>query len=200
MSHKHQTNFPLQKTGDMKKLLLFCCCKLFLFFAVAQQSGVSFCYDASGNRMGRTIVLSSSQSAPQQSPQQSPQQAPAPNENEKNDNDFIPNNGTDFLTSDVVKSPENNEISNKFYTDKLNESDVVIFPNPTRGALAVQIQNRNPEISHQLTVFNSRGSIVFQRSGIENFTEIDLSAQPTGVYLLRISSQNSFISWKIIKE
>jgi len=180
----------------MKKLLLFFCCKLFLFFAVAQQSGVSFDYDASGNRVGRVIVLSSPQSAPQQSPQQ----APAPNENEENDGDFISNNEVDFLASDVVKTPENNEISNKFYTDKLNESDVVIFPNPTRGALAVQIQNRNPDISHQLTVFNSRGSIVFQRSGIENFTEIDLSSQPTGVYLLRISSQNSFISWKIIKE
>jgi hypothetical protein len=88
--------------------------------------------------------------------------------------------------------PENNDITNKFFTDKLNESDVVIYPNPTRGALAVEIRNKNPQIPHQLTVYNVNGSVIFQRSNIDTYTQVDLSSQPKGVYLMRISAQDSF--------
>jgi hypothetical protein len=137
----------------------------------------TFEYDLSGNRVGRkTIVLSSSQSMAQQS---APNRASSAKGNAED---------------------ENEDLLDKFYTGKLNESDVVIFPNPTKGALAVEIRNKNPEIPHQITVFNINGSIVFQKNNIGKFTEIDLSARPSGVYLLRISSQNSFITWRVIKE
>ena len=139
-----------------------------------------FVHDASGNRIGRhTIILSSPQSAPRR--------ASAFAGNPDAENDYFSNE-------------EDLEISDNFFTDKLNESDVVIFPNPTRGALAVEIRNMNSEIPHQITVFNLNGSIVFQKNDIGNFTEIDLSIQPRGVYLLRISSPDSFITWRIIKE
>jgi len=93
-----------------------------------------------------------------------------------------------------------NEFSEKIYTDKLNESDVLIFPNPTQGALAVEIQNMNPQIPHHLTVFNIRGAVVFERSNIADRTEIDLSAQPSGVYIMRIFTKDSAIAWRIVKE
>ena len=97
-----------------------------------------------------------------------------------------------------VKTPE--ELPEKIYTDKLNESDVVIYPNPTRGALAVEIRNINPEIPHRLTVFNLNGTVVFERLNISNFTQIDLFSQPSGMYFLRIFSGDTFITWKIVKE
>ena len=155
------------------------------------QGRLSFEYDLSGNRIGRkTIVLSAPQSVPSRV--------------SRNNNDDYWEDSTstedDFSIFNAMEMPENNDVLDKFYTDKLNESDVVIYPNPTRGALAVEIRNKNPEIPHQLTVLNMRGSIIFQQSSIGSYTQIDLSSQPTGIYLLRISSQNSFITWKIIKE
>jgi len=153
-------------------------------------------YDASGNRTGRrTIVLPSLQPVPQSTPYRTS----AMPKNTEDKNDYILEEG-DFWTTYTMEMSENNEHLEKFYMDRLNESDVVIFPNPTRGALAVEIRNMNPEISHQITVLNLNGSIVFQKNNIGNFTEIDLSSRPRGAYLLRISSQDSLISWKIIKE
>jgi hypothetical protein len=136
---------------------------------------IYFSYDASGNRKSRTITLP----------------APAP-----------PPSGTDFLVEHGLAHGllEKQELSEEVYTDKLNESDVIIFPNPTRGALAVEIRNKNPQISHHLTVFNLNGAIVFQRSNIGNYTEIDLSSRPKGVYLMRIGARDSSVIWKIIKE
>ena len=188
----------------MKTLrLIFCFVFLLLFSFLtllssqawlnAQTPATEFGYDASGNRISRnTIVLSSPQLAPQPAPNRA--NAAARNFEEKNNHDSIVEG--DFF----VDKPEDNEILDIFYTDKLNESDVVIYPNPTRGALAVEIRNKTSETSYLLTVFNFSGSIVFQKSHIGDYTQVDLSAHPKGSYLLRISSQNSVIIWKIVKD
>ncbi|MCL2414572.1 MAG: lamin tail domain-containing protein [Bacteroidales bacterium] len=154
---------------------------------------VGFSYDASGNRIGRrTIMLP----APQVAPLHGASLASAMAKNAEEENNYILGREEPL----AFGMPENSEGFDNFYTDRLNESDVVIFPNPTRGALAVEIRNMNLEIPHQITVLSLNGSIVFQRNNVESFTEIDLSSRPRGVYLLRISSPDSFITWTIIKE
>ena len=179
---------------------------------------VAFAHDASGNRIGRrTIVLPSFQAAPLalQGPRRTgaaPAEA-AYIETEHDEKEVFHNVYADtlepledveslvsFYEDRLFEMPENNEFLDNFYTDRLNESDVVIFPNPTRGALAVEIRNMNPNIPHQITVFALNGSVIFRKNDIGSFTEIDLSSQPRGTYLLRISSQDTSITWRIIKK
>jgi len=169
----------------MKKLF-FCCLFIFSFsFFYAQ---TSFEYDDSGHRtsMLRTIVMSA------------PSQAPPSEENDVHNLALTEEENTPIFGS--FETPENNSFSEEFFTDKLKESDIFIYPNPTKGALAVEIRNKNPQASHQLTVYTMSGAVIFQQSQVGNYTPINLSSQPKGVYLLRISSQNSFVTWKIIKE
>jgi hypothetical protein len=160
---------------------------------------VEFEYDPSGNRTARrTIVLSTqsplmAKSSPARNSKNNSSSDDETNEDNEDDKD-------DFSVFGSVETPESNDSFDKFYTDKLNESDVVIYPNPTKGALAVEIRNKNPQIPHHLAVYNLSGSIIFQRSNVDGYTEIDLSSQPIGMYLMRISSQNSFVTWRIIKE
>ena len=150
--------------------------------------GTSFRYDASGNRIGRrTIILRSSAAMAG---------AMLTTAGDEHINLY---GQQDFGLSPTLGTPEN-ILFNNFYADRLNESDVIIFPNPTRGALAVEIRNMNPNIAHQITVLSLNGLIVFRKDNIGNFTEIDLSSHPRGVYLLRISSADWFSTWTIIKE
>ena len=152
-----------------------------LSFLNAQQV-TQFTYDASGNRILRnTIILS-------------PALAPPPVFAEEDSLGFFSN------LESILNAPDSADLSERFYSDRLNESDVFIFPNPTRGALAVEIRNKDPKIPHHLAVYNLRGSAVVQQSNIPNYIQIDLSSQPKGMYILRITSQNTFITWKIIKE
>ena len=102
--------------------------------------------------------------------------------------------GVDMDSLVTLQQPET------VYKDKLNENDVVIYPNPTQGALAVEIRDKDPKNPHHLMVFTINGRTVFQRDNIGDYTQIDLSSQPKGVYLLRISSQDSAITWRIIKQ
>jgi hypothetical protein len=177
----------------MRTSLILC----LLFFAFSFLNAQTyFYYDNSGHRINRVIVLSS------------PAQAPPPSqENDENDPVLQDEENLAFIEDDDDSSPmfspeipDNNIVPEKFYTDRLNQSDVIIYPNPTKGALAVEIRNKNSQISHHLTVFNLNGSAIFQKNNINHYTEIDLSSQPKGVYLLRISSQEKFVTWRIIKE
>jgi hypothetical protein len=174
----------------------FILCLLFLSSSILIAQ-TYFSYDPSGHRINRTIHLSS--------PSQAPSQVPPSDENDENDDKdeddlALNDDASDFPMPGDSEAPDNNPFSEKVYTDKLKESDVLIYPNPTRGMLAVEIRNKNPQVSHQLTVNSLRGAVIFQKNHIGDYTTIDLSAQPKGVYLLRISSQDSFVTWKIVKE
>jgi hypothetical protein len=140
--------------------------------------------------MRRTIVISAPSSAPSH--------APPSEENDVDALALIDEDDAPIFGS--FEMPENNPFSEEIYTDKLKESDILIYPNPTKGALAVEIRNKNSEAPYQLTVYTMSGAVIFQQSQVGDYTPIDLSSQPKGVYLLRISSQNSFVTWKIIKE
>jgi hypothetical protein len=140
--------------------------------------------------MRRTIALSA--------PSQAPSHVPPLEDHDVND--LALNNEDDAPMFGSFEMPENNPFSEEIYTDKLKESDIFIYPNPTKGALAVEIRSKNSEAPYQLTVYTMSGVVIFQQSQVSDYTPIDLSLQPKGVYLLRISSQNSFITWKIIKE
>jgi hypothetical protein len=170
----------------------------------------TFGYDLSGNRIRRTIRLSSPSSAPSHAPrppenndEEDEEKSELQDENDFafiDEENFVFNKDDDDFPMSSPETPDNDFVPEKIYTDKLNESNVIIYPNPTKGALAVEIRNKNPQTQHQLTVLNFNGAVVFQRSDVENYTQIDLSSQPKGVYFLRISSQDRFITWKIIKE
>ncbi|MCL2683437.1 MAG: hypothetical protein FWE63_08185, partial [Bacteroidales bacterium] len=123
----------------MKKLF-FCCLFIFSFsFFYAQ---TSFEYDDSGHRtsMLRTIVMSA--------PSQAPGHTPPSEENEVYN--LALNNEEEAPMFGSVEIPEHNSFSEDVYTDKLKESDIFIYPNPTKGALAVEIRNKNPQASHQV--------------------------------------------------
>jgi YD repeat-containing protein len=168
---------------------------LLLGSVLSAQTGTSFGYDASGNRTSRTIVLRK-KSAPKSTND-------SVNPKAKSAKPELLAAGADLQSepfTDTSAPATEDETSEPVYTDKLKESDVLIYPNPTQGALAVEIRNMNPKVPYQLQVFSMSGATVFERTNVSNYTAIDLSARPQGVYVLRISAGDSFVTWKIIKE
>jgi hypothetical protein len=92
------------------------------------------------------------------------------------------------------------EASPKFYQDKLDKSSILIYPNPTKGVLAVEFIHPEKEVKYQISVYNLRGGLVFQRNNAEVYTNVDLTSNPSGMYILRIASPTSHVEWKIVKE
>jgi len=77
---------------------------------------------------------------------------------------------------------------------------IAISPNPTTGNLNIRIKNEQVDQA-SVTVFNSMGVSVLARSNIDGAysTDIDLSALPTGIYLVQVATNLGQSSHKVIK-
>ena len=184
-----------------KNLLRSCvltCLTVFLsFFATAQdfaplpQSYVSYEYDASGNRINRTIHMKMLMPPPQDS------------------TEIVVEDEEDTFTS--VQDMENGdqapqetyneeETYQEKYTDALSETLITIYPNPTRGLLTVKMSNMPQHSTSSLTLFDMQGRVITQQQTLSEENKLDISTQPAGTYVMRIAVGEEQVSWKIVKQ
>jgi hypothetical protein len=72
---------------------------------------------------------------------------------------------------------------------KASSSDVFVFPNPNNGQFQVRVFETNTQIT--ITVYNSAGAMVYQRSestGTTPYTgiNVNLSAMAAGQYIVEV--------------
>lgn len=84
-------------------------------------------------------------------------------------------------------------------TTELGEQEIRIYPNPTKGLLRIDIPNLGDE-SMTLDVFDSQGRLLIRQDAAAIGNQLDLSAYPSGMYLLLIRTAGDKQEWKIIKE
>lgn len=66
--------------------------------------------------------------------------------------------------------------------------DVTIYPNPTNGIL-----NINAEAMKNITVINMAGQVVYEDNVDKDVETIDMSQFNTGIYMVRITTENDVI-------
>lgn len=79
------------------------------------------------------------------------------------------------------------------------KSGVIIYPNPAKDKMFVLMDSRQVK-SYRIELFQPNGQVLFSKESMENRSEIDLSTLNSGVYFVRISSENSTLVKKLIKE
>lgn len=72
-----------------------------------------------------------------------------------------------------------------------------IYPNPSNGRFEFQLQHADFEIQ-EVEIFNTVGAIIFQSPVSDNSLPVDISDRPAGLYLIRVKTENSIYSQKII--
>jgi hypothetical protein len=79
-----------------------------------------------------------------------------------------------------------------------DDNIVSVFPNPNNGKFSI---SKKKSGKNQLKIFNSLGQIIYQNMLTEQLSEIDLSAQPAGIYFIQISTgENRLTNKRIIIE
>ena len=86
------------------------------------------------------------------------------------------------------------------FADMLRDHTVKIYPNPTEGGLQVSISGLTGTDKCSLEVYTSQGAQVLTENARTGHVDINISNQPAGVYLLRITINNHSTTWKIIKK
>ncbi len=98
------------------------------------------------------------------------------------------------------ESEEESLLQEKVYSDHLNQTDILIYPNPTKGLLRVEINGNAGDKPVSLQVYDANGRVLRQESNAGSSTTLDLSNQPPGIYMLLLISDTEMNEWKIIKE
>ena len=86
------------------------------------------------------------------------------------------------------------------FTDMLNEHDIKIYPNPTYGFLKLSIYGLKGTDKCSMSLYTTKGAQIMAYDVNKESLEINISNQPAGVYLLRITINNNSTIWKIIKK
>lgn len=86
------------------------------------------------------------------------------------------------------------------YSDKIAQSNIRIYPNPTKGILKVEIIRMEEEKPVTIQLYNMAGQLLIEKPDVIFSTDIDISNRPAGTYLLKIVSGDNVVTWKIIKQ
>ena len=80
----------------------------------------------------------------------------------------------------------------------VNASSVSVYPNPASTEIFINT-NKSDVSNSVLTLTNALGQVVYTKtSGILSLERIDISSQPAGIYILRISGSNGNYDKKIV--
>jgi hypothetical protein len=134
------------------------------------QNSIGFGYDAAGNRISRTIVY--------------------------------PVWGTlrEEIQEETAEEPEEEPNKPAEYSEVLSDLIIRIYPNPTEGLIRIKIENLPVEIMANITLYQLSGKLITSKRNVTASTEIDITNQPAGIYLLRIVAGDKQTEWRIIKK
>ncbi|MBK9356489.1 MAG: cadherin domain-containing protein [Bacteroidales bacterium] len=106
---------------------------------------------------------------------------------------------TGIFRIDVVANKNELVATDNPWSTEEELPEFILYPNPTTDGL-FRIKS-DSEIEHaDIQIFNTAGGLISDSSyGSGKITRIDLSAQPVGIYIVKILSGNRVASYKLIK-
>jgi len=106
-------------------------------------------------------------------------------------------NATSSLKSAKIENSTSQitQVEEKENTELLE--NIKIYPNPSTG-LFYFISSEETQV--QISIYNSNGSLIIHDNIVSNKWVIDLSDQPSGIYVLKVFSNNKTLTNKLIKQ
>ena len=80
-------------------------------------------------------------------------------------------------------------------TEKSAIPVLAIYPNPSKGKFQITVKNAQPTDNFSLEIYNTEGKQVYQKNNA--ISEIDLSNQPEGVFLVKVLYNGSVLIKKL---
>lgn len=87
----------------------------------------------------------------------------------------------------VLQTRAAEESTNESYSEMLNDRDIRIYPNPTEGQLTVEITGDG---ACRFDIYNISGQQVLTTNSGPGRVVLDISSQPKGLYILRVTTEN----------
>lgn len=97
---------------------------------------------------------------------------------------------------DEFKSQETDNMIDAEITEKEESQDILIYPNPNDGIFNISFDDSN---SILVQIYNINGVMIKSECLQANDNKIDMTDNPSGVYLLRIVKEEDVCSRVVVK-
>jgi len=104
------------------------------------------------------------------------------------------------LKSEVSQNEEMDKDEEEIFQETLGEMTLTIYPNPTTGKLSVRFDNKPGDVKTSVTVYDLNAKIICRKTNIPETSEIDLSQEPAGNYILVIRVGEQVSRWQVVKQ
>lgn len=84
--------------------------------------------------------------------------------------------------------------------DVLGQRNILVYPNPTKGALGVEITGGDWDEDIRLILYSGQGTVLYNTTAQQGINPIDMTAYPKGWYILRVQEGEKRKEFKVIKE
>ncbi len=84
--------------------------------------------------------------------------------------------------------------------DMIGERTITVYPNPTKGALNIEITGGDDKSRIHLMLFNADGKRLQNKTVQPGIHPIDMTAYPVAFYILKVQDGDKFTEYKIIKQ
>jgi photosystem II stability/assembly factor-like uncharacterized protein len=130
-------------------------------------------------------------------------------ENWESYNEGLPSNCTvnafTFKNNEVFIGTSQNSIWRRSETESIDDfSDpypgLNIFPNPATATISIELQMSDWNINSELAVYNPAGCLQKKQSFIDNKAQLNITTLSPGLYIIRVTSNNTVKVGKFVKE
>ena len=84
--------------------------------------------------------------------------------------------------------------------ETIGERTIKVFPNPTRGALGIDIQGGDSKQELRLIIYSGAGAVLYNQPATEGLNPVDMTQYPQGWYVLSVIAGTEKREYKIVKE
>jgi len=86
------------------------------------------------------------------------------------------------------------------YTEKIDNIQFNIYPNPTKGLLKINIETDIKVDELKIEIYDIGGKKIIEKSLISREVELDITYVSAGNYFMKVFVNNSPYYWNILKE
>jgi hypothetical protein len=85
------------------------------------------------------------------------------------------------------------------YNSEEGEISTLVYPNPNKGLLKIDISNMPIESKAELRLYDLSGTEMIIKKDLENYSELNINYLKNGIYILRIKVNDKLFDFKVIK-
>ncbi|MEI8204062.1 MAG: T9SS type A sorting domain-containing protein [Bacteroidota bacterium] len=107
----------------------------------------------------------------------------------------------------IVHADKNNSVLNvEYYSGQYSGiedkpiagTNVSVYPNPSNGRITIEIPQENNKMDNQIYIYNSLGSLVWQKNTSDTKLNIDISNYPKGMYFIKVANGGNIKTEKLV--